>query len=135
MNAYHAKISGTGCYLPKQVVNNFDLEKKIETSDEWIRTRTGMFERHFAADDEAASDLATNAGRIAIERAGLKPRDIDMIICATISGDHAFPSKASAIANPIPRAAPVTTTFFPFKPVITPLLLPKQFQYLLIYQY
>jgi 3-oxoacyl-[acyl-carrier-protein] synthase-3 len=97
MNAYHAKISGTGRYLPKQVVNNFDLEKRIETSDEWIRTRTGMFERHFAADDEAASDLATNAGRIAIERAGLKPRDIDMIICATISGDHAFPSTACLV--------------------------------------
>jgi len=97
MKAYHAKISGTGRYLPKKIVNNFDLESKVETNDEWIRTRTGMFERHCASDDEAASDLASIAGKNAIEKAGLKPRDIDMIICATISGDHAFPSTACLV--------------------------------------
>ncbi|PID29815.1 MAG: 3-oxoacyl-ACP synthase [Candidatus Cloacimonadota bacterium] len=97
MNVYHAKISGTGRYLPEKTVNNFDLEKRIDTSDEWIKTRTGMFERHFIADDEAASDLAYHAGKQAIENAGLKTRDIEMIICATVTGDHPFPSTACLV--------------------------------------
>jgi len=92
INQYFAKISGTGSYLPKKIVTNFDLEKKVDTNDEWIRSMTGMSERHFAADDEAASDLAYHAALQAIEMAEIRTKDIDMIIVATISGDHAFPS-------------------------------------------
>jgi 3-oxoacyl-[acyl-carrier-protein] synthase-3 len=76
-------------------VNNFDLEKKIDTTDEWIRTRTGMFERRFADDKEAASDLAFKAAENAIYGSNTtKSKDIDMIIVGTISGDHPFPSTA-----------------------------------------
>ncbi|MEA1971762.1 MAG: beta-ketoacyl-ACP synthase III [Candidatus Cloacimonadota bacterium] len=94
INQYIAKFSGTGSYLPERIVNNFDLEKKVDTSDEWITKMTGMSERHFAADDEAASDLAYEASKKAIDMAGIRTKDIDMIIVATISGDHPFPSTA-----------------------------------------
>ena len=67
----YSRIVGTGKYLPEKVLTNFDLEKMVETSDEWIRTRTGIEERHIAADDEATSDLAYHAARAAIENAGL----------------------------------------------------------------
>jgi 3-oxoacyl-[acyl-carrier-protein] synthase-3 len=91
---YNAKISGTGHYVPEKILNNYDLEKIVDTSDEWIRTRTGMFERHIASEDEAASDLAYEAAIQAIEAAELKTAKIDMIIVATISPDHPFPSTA-----------------------------------------
>jgi len=91
---FNAKISGTGMYVPEKVLNNFDLEKIVETSDEWIRTRTGMFERHLASEEEAASDLCYNATLEALEDAGIKAKDLDMIIIGTISNDHAFPSTA-----------------------------------------
>lgn len=96
---YNAKISGTGMYVPEKILNNFDLEKIVDTSDEWIRTRTGMFERHIAADDEAASDLAYNATIKALENADLKARSIDMIIVASISNDHPFPSTACILQS------------------------------------
>jgi len=91
---YEAKISGTGKYVPKKILNNYDLEKMFDTSDEWIRTRTGMFERRIADKSEAASDLAYEAAKKALDAAGLKSRDIDMIIVGTISPDHLFPSTA-----------------------------------------
>ena len=91
---YDAMISGTGRYLPKKILNNFDLEKIVDTSDEWIRTRTGMFERRVAADDEANSDLAYNAAINALEAAKLKAKNIDMIIVGNVTGDHPFPSTA-----------------------------------------
>lgn len=91
---YNAKISGSGHYVPEKILNNYDLEKMVDTSDEWIRTRTGMFERHIASEDEAASDLAYEAAIHAIEAAELKTAKIDMIIVATISPDHPFPSTA-----------------------------------------
>ncbi|MCD4828139.1 MAG: ketoacyl-ACP synthase III [Candidatus Cloacimonetes bacterium] len=94
---YTAKIAGTGMYAPKRIVNNFDLEKMVDTSDEWIRTRTGMFERHFVADDEAASDLATHAAHKALEAAKLRVRDIDLIIVGSVTSDHAFPSTACIV--------------------------------------
>jgi len=94
---YYAKISGTGMYVPDKVLTNHDLEKIVDTTDEWIKTRTGMSERHIAAKDQAASDLAYNASKKAIEAAGIRSKDIDMIIVATISGDHAFPSTACII--------------------------------------
>jgi 3-oxoacyl-[acyl-carrier-protein] synthase-3 len=88
-------IDSLGHYVPAKIVNNFDLEKKIDTTDEWIRTRTGMFERRFADDKEAASDLAFKAAENAIYSSNTaKAKDIDMIIVATISGDHPFPSTA-----------------------------------------
>ena len=91
---YSAKISGTGHYVPDKIVNNYDLEKLVDTSDEWIRTRTGMFERHFVADDQAASDLAYEASIKALDAANIKAKDLGMIIVATISMDHPFPSTA-----------------------------------------
>lgn len=94
MLSYHAKFSAFGSYAPKKVVNNFDLEKIVETSDEWIRTRTGMFERHYAAPEEAASDLALKACLNAVESSPVKYKDIDMIVLATVTGDHPVPSTA-----------------------------------------
>ena len=94
ISKYESKISGTGKYLPKKILNNFDLEKIVETSDEWIRTRTGMFERRISADDQAASDLAYEASLKAINAAKLKVKDIDMIIVGTVTGDHPVPSTA-----------------------------------------
>ena len=89
---YYAKIAGTGHYVPDKILTNFDLEKMVDTSDEWIRTRTGMVERRIASEDQAASDLAYQASLKAIEMAKIKPKDLDMIIIGTISGDHPFPS-------------------------------------------
>jgi 3-oxoacyl-[acyl-carrier-protein] synthase III len=91
---YNAKISGTGMYVPDKILNNYDLEKIIDTTDEWIRTRTGMFERHIASEDQAASDLAYQASLKALENADLKAKSIDMIIVGTISNDYPFPSTA-----------------------------------------
>ncbi|MCF7793167.1 MAG: ketoacyl-ACP synthase III [Candidatus Cloacimonetes bacterium] len=91
---YNAKISGTGHYVPDKILNNFDLEKIVDTTDEWIRTRTGMFERHIAADDQAVSDLSYEAAQLALESAGIKAKDLDMIIIASVSNDHMFPSTA-----------------------------------------
>ncbi len=87
-------ISGVGSYLPENVVTNHDLAKKVDTSDEWIRSRSGIAQRHFAADDEGASDLAAKAAWNALDQAGLKPRDIDLIIVATVTPDSTFPSTA-----------------------------------------
>lgn len=96
---HHAKFSAFGSFAPKKILNNFDLEKIVDTTDEWIRTRTGMFERHICSPEEAASDLATQAAINAIEASNVKYKDIDMIICATISGDHPFPSTACIVQH------------------------------------
>lgn len=89
----HAYISGTGFYVPPEVVSNEVLREKygIDTTHEWIVQRTGIEERRFAAAGVGTSDLALQASRDAIERAGLTPRDLDMILLATLSPDHAFP--------------------------------------------
>lgn len=97
MNKYYAKFTAFGSCTPKKVLTNFDLEKIVDTSDEWIRSRTGMFERHIASEEEAASDLAYPAAKMAIESSPLKYREIDMIIVATISGDSPFPSTACIV--------------------------------------
>jgi 3-oxoacyl-[acyl-carrier-protein] synthase-3 len=89
-----SKIISTGSYLPEKVLSNSDLEEMVDTSDEWIMERTGIKERRIADESQAASDLAYEASKIAIERAGLKSEDIDLIIVATISGDMPFPSTA-----------------------------------------
>ncbi|RKZ21827.1 3-oxoacyl-ACP synthase [bacterium] len=88
------RVRSTGAYLPEKVLTNFDLEKMVDTSDEWIRTRTGIVERHIAADDEATSDLVVKAAREALERGNLTPEDIDAIIVATVTPDTAYPSTA-----------------------------------------
>jgi 3-oxoacyl-[acyl-carrier-protein] synthase-3 len=90
----YARIIGTGGYLPDNVMTNHDLEKIVETSDQWIRERTGIEQRHIAADDETTVDLAEHASRNAIEAAGIDPSEIDLIIFATSTPDKIFPSSA-----------------------------------------
>ena len=88
------KITGSGFYTPDKVLTNFDLEKIVDTSDEWIITRTGIKERRVASDKEATSDLAIEASRRALKDAGLKVKHIDMIMMATSTPDTIFPSTA-----------------------------------------
>jgi 3-oxoacyl-[acyl-carrier-protein] synthase-3 len=92
-------IIGVGSYVPEKVLTNFDLEKMVETSDEWIVSRTGIKERRIAADHEASSDLAVRAGERALDDAGLKAEDIDLIIVATITPDMTFPATACLVQN------------------------------------
>jgi 3-oxoacyl-[acyl-carrier-protein] synthase III len=92
-------IIGVGEYLPKKVLTNADLEKMVETSDEWITTRTGIKERRLAAKNEATSDLAVKAAKAALESAKCDPEDLDLIIVATITPDMPFPSVASILQN------------------------------------
>lgn len=93
----YAKIAGTGRYLPEKVVSNRDLEKTMDTSDEWIRERTGIRRRHVAAPDETCSDMALEATHQAVEMAGIEAGDIDLIIVATVTPDKVFPSTACII--------------------------------------
>ncbi len=94
-----SKITGTGSYLPAKVLSNFDLEKIVETSHEWIFSRSGIVQRHLAADDEMASDLALHACRRALAAAALSADEIDLIIVATTSPDHIFPSTACILQD------------------------------------
>jgi len=89
-----SRIISTGSYLPEKVLSNSEMEKMVDTSDEWITERTGIKERRIADSTQAASDLAYEASKIALKRAGLGPEDIDLIIVATITGDMPFPSTA-----------------------------------------
>ncbi|NOX20764.1 MAG: ketoacyl-ACP synthase III [Nitrospirae bacterium] len=95
----HAKIIGTGSYLPKKVLTNFDLEKMVDTSDEWIRERTGIRERRIADKQEAASDLALMASKEALKAAGIKPKELDLILVATVSPDMILPSTACILQH------------------------------------
>jgi len=90
----NARIAGTGSYLPEKVLTNKDLEEMVETSDEWIRDRSGIKRRHIVADNEMTSDLALAAARPAIDAAGISADDIDLIIVATTTPDKVFPSSA-----------------------------------------
>jgi 3-oxoacyl-[acyl-carrier-protein] synthase-3 len=94
-----ARIVGTGSYVPARVLTNADLEKLVDTSDEWIVTRTGISERHVASDDEATSDLAYHAARAALESSGVDPGDLDMILVATATPDMFFPSTACVLQD------------------------------------
>ena len=94
-------ITGSGSYLPETVLTNADLEKMVDTSDEWIVTRTGIRERRIAGDGVATSDLAAEAGRRALAGAGLDPKDVDLVIVATITGDRPFPSTACIVQEKI----------------------------------
>lgn len=95
----HSRIAGTGSYLPEKVLSNHDLEKVVDTSDDWIVSRTGIRERHVAADHETTSDLAFHASRRAIEMAGVDAQEIDLIIVATTTPDMVFPSTACILQD------------------------------------
>lgn len=99
MNLKSVGILSTGKYVPERILTNADLEKMVETNDEWIVTRTGMKERHIAREDEASSDLAYEAALIALKKANLAPEDLDLILVATITPDSAFPSTACILQN------------------------------------
>ena len=93
----YSRIAGTGSYLPEKVVTNHDLEKTMDTSDDWIRERTGIKRRHIAADGEATSDLALAAAKQALDMAGIGADDINLIIIATTTPDKVFPASACIV--------------------------------------
>lgn len=93
----NAGILGMGSYIPENIVTNFDLEKKMDTSDEWIRSRTGIEERRFAPDHIDTSDMSYLAAKEALENANIKPEQIDLIIVATVTPDRPFPAVAAVI--------------------------------------
>jgi len=95
----YSKIIATGSYLPEKILTNKDLEKTVDTSHEWIVERSGINQRHIAAQDELASDLATKAAQRAIETAGLSPSEIDLLIVATTTPDMVFPSTACIVQS------------------------------------
>jgi len=95
----YSKIIGTGSYLPEKTLTNYDLEKIVDTSHDWIVSRSGIHERHIAADDETTSDLALHASLRAIEAAGIKADDIDLVVVATTSPDQIFPSTACILQD------------------------------------
>lgn len=88
----YSRIAGTGRYLPERIMTNFDLEKMVDTSDEWIRTRTGVERRHIASEEQSTSDLCVDAAKIAMEEAGVEPGEIDLIAVGTTSPDLIFPN-------------------------------------------
>jgi 3-oxoacyl-[acyl-carrier-protein] synthase-3 len=92
------RIAGVGHYVPERVMTNADFEKILDTTDEWIVSRTGMHERHIARDDETTSDMGLAAARVAIERAACAPADIGCVIVATVTPDYLFPATASVLA-------------------------------------
>ncbi|MYL32241.1 beta-ketoacyl-ACP synthase III [Pontibacillus yanchengensis] len=93
----NAGILGTGHYVPERVFTNFDMEKLVETNDEWIRTRTGIEERRLANDDMDTSDMAYEAAVRALDKSNLKPEDIDLILVATVTPDSPFPSVGNRV--------------------------------------
>jgi len=95
----YSKIIATGSYLPEKILTNKDLEETVDTSHEWIVERSGINQRHIAAQDELASDLATRAAQRAIETAGLSPSEIDLLIVATTTPDMVFPSTACIVQS------------------------------------
>ena len=94
-----SKIVGWGHYLPKKIITNYDLSKTIDTSDEWIFSRTGIKQRHIASDGEFTSDLAVNASKEAFKNSKVKPNEIDCVIVATTTPDETFPSTATKVQN------------------------------------
>lgn len=94
-----ARITGTGSYLPEKIMTNYDLEKIVDTTDQWIRERTGIEKRHIALEGQTTVDLAERASRNAMEAAGAKPEEIDLIILATTTPDRIFPSTACLLQS------------------------------------
>jgi 3-oxoacyl-[acyl-carrier-protein] synthase III len=93
------RVTGFGGYLPERILTNDDLSRMVDTSDEWIFSRSGIRQRHIAADGEFTSDLATAAGRIALQHAGLTPDDLDLIVLATATPDQTFPATATVVQH------------------------------------
>jgi 3-oxoacyl-[acyl-carrier-protein] synthase-3 len=99
MTLRRSLVLGCGAYLPARVVTNAELAKTVDTSDEWIRQRTGIRERRFAAEGELTSSMATTAAQSALDMAGLRAQDVDLIVCATATPDETFPSTATRIQS------------------------------------
>lgn len=99
MSLRSSRIIGTGHYVPERIMTNFDLEKMVETSDEWITTRTGIRQRHIATPEQACSDLAFIAAQRALEMAKVKPAELDGVFIGTISGDMPFPATATLVQD------------------------------------
>ena len=99
MNTQRSFITGTGSYLPARILSNTDLAGMVDTSDEWIRERTGIEQRHIAAEGELTSDLATAAARAALENAGVEASEIDLIVLATTTPDNTFPATATTVQH------------------------------------
>lgn len=97
MSVVRSVVTGVGGYLPEDVVSNEDLSRVVDTSDDWIRERTGIRQRHRARDDQAVSDLAVEAARQALDSAGRTPADIDLIVVATTTADLTFPATAAIV--------------------------------------
>jgi len=98
-NGYRVSITGIGANVPERVLTNDELSHMVDTSDEWIVVRTGIRERRVAGDDEALSDMALPAARAALERAGVDPTELDLVIVATVTPDMAFPATAAIMAD------------------------------------
>lgn len=101
MSKITAAITGVAGYVPEKVMTNHDLEKIIDTSDEWITTRTGIKERHVMADGEPTSEIGVRAVNRLLEKKGLDPEDIDLVICGTVTPDYPFPSTANVICDKV----------------------------------
>jgi 3-oxoacyl-[acyl-carrier-protein] synthase-3 len=99
VSQYKSIVRGVGGYLPSRILTNDDLAKRVDTTDEWIVQRTGIRERHIAADGEMTSHLGTAAARMALSHAGRTPEDIDLIVLATSTPDHTFPATAVSIQS------------------------------------
>ena len=99
MTAIRSVVLGCGSYLPERILTNAELAAKVDTSDEWIVQRTGIRQRHIAADGEFTSHLAINAARAALADAGIDAQSIDLIVLATSTPDNTFPATAVAVQN------------------------------------
>jgi 3-oxoacyl-[acyl-carrier-protein] synthase III len=98
-NLKKIRIAGIGSYAPQRIMSNYDFEKIVDTTDEWITTRSGIQRRHFASEDEASSDLAIEASREALLDSGIKPEDIDLVVIGTATPDMFFPATACLVAE------------------------------------
>jgi len=101
MSVPHSRILGTGHYVPERVLTNQELEAKVDTSDEWIVSRTGIRERHIAAEGEVTSDMASEAAKRALAAAGIEATDLDLIVVATVTPDMPLPSTACFVQSKI----------------------------------
>src|SRR5512142_1745267 len=99
MQPRSARITGWGAYAPEKVVTNHDMERLVETSDEWIVSRTGIRERRIAAPDESTATLAANAGARALAVSGIDPADVGLVLVATCTPDYQMPSTAALVAE------------------------------------
>ena len=96
-----ATITSTAHHVPEKILTNYDIEKMVQTSDEWIQNRTGIKQRHIVSDDEASSDLSTHVANKLLKKRGIKPEKIDIIIVGTVTPDHLTPSTAAIVQNNI----------------------------------